>query len=1523
MAEINNRFRVKKGLDVLGDTSLTGNLDVTGVITVPTQAASENSNKAATTQFVQTAIANLVASAPGTLNTLNELATALGDDPNFATTMTNQLALKAPLASPALTGTPTAPTPATADSSSLVATTQYVKNQLYATLASPALSGIPTSPTPGLDTNTTQIATAAFVLAQAGDNAPLMAGVASAGTSTRWSRQDHVHPIDTTRAPLISPALTGTPTAPTATFGDNSTLIANTAYVKAALAAAGIGGTSAPIPGATTATIDDSTIPTGLYYVTSTNTGTMPPGDTYGHLLVGREAAGLTAHQLYMDNTTSRMWSRAWTTTAWTAWREVAFTDSPAFTGVPTVPTAAPNTNSTQAASTAYADAIAALKANIANPAFTGNMTVTGGGLSTGDFACVPFPSNGNYTTSAASVTGSVKIKLPVAYTGTQISFDVNLNEATTDSALRLRVSGMNRGDSTWQFVTAYVAGGVASRIPNVRFGNDGTTCCVWVGELADVWTTPQIQITNVTLGNTGLSASWLSGWAVSYVTTFDTVKTGPITPNKAAGLASPVFTGAPTVPTPAANDNSSVIPNTSWVNAAIAASGSTSIITKNLTSTAVTLTAAEYSNSMIVFTGALTGNTTVTVPNTAHAFIAANNTTGSYTLTIKSAGMTPSVQVVQNKANSLYCDTTGVYATSSTTGVQFAKQFNITSSTALDLSYLGSIVVVTTAGVTITLPLANGYPAGAGVFIHNLSNGNITVVKNGSGSDTGEVALPLTMLPNDGYFLTSDNVSKWLTSWYSNPYTPSFKTSVSAPVALFGGATDNGIDKLQVTGTGSVSGTFTAGGAVTGTSANGALVATNGTGAGQTSVKLTRVGGPTDQKSWELLQGSDGSFGVRTVNDAYSAAQYALAVYRSTSFNLSYLQLMPTGGNVVVGTNTDNGVDKLQVNGTIKSLTGGFVFPDGTTQTTANGVTAPNSVVYTPAAAATSITTGGYNLGFVQVFKNNLRLIPTIDFTATDGVTVQLTTAATGRDRYEVLTSVVYSPSAVFAPVSKTFTLGVGQSVMTVNYNVSCLWVFKNNLKLLPADYTATNGTSITLTNVSDSATDVYEVVTFTAFAANGMLPLTGGTMTGGITQSTGAADSTNYMNTNAGYYRDTVYQTSGSTRWVEGVDNGAEPGSNVGANWFVSRYADNGTVIDNPLYIYRNTGLVTLSQGLVMPDGFTQTQTQSGRNRITNGSCRVTQRGAGSYGNGVSGYSGVDMFTTNNTAGGVFTQTSGSITYNSNLRKAVVQTVTTTGAAFTTTNLWLGIQTRLEGQQVHDFLNGYGSLSFIWNTNVTGTFSIQLFEPVGGNSYVTTFSATANTPTRVTIPAIPFPSSLGIPNTNALGLLLSIGSITGPSYQTATLNAWQTGNLISASGATNWATTNGNFIALTELQLEPGKSCTPFEQIHPQTEFAQCQRYYEVVPFGGFVTYNQTTTVSLFNVPFNTQKRVGPSLNYSLTGNTYENCPTAGQALSIDRITPNVVMINLTGTGGGAAGTCGRIIGGSPAYMAFSAEL
>ena len=84
---------------------LHATLDLTGkTITVANTSTGDSDTTVANTAFVQQEIAALVASAPGTLNTLNELAAALGDDASFSTTVTDSIATKLPLAGGTLTG---------------------------------------------------------------------------------------------------------------------------------------------------------------------------------------------------------------------------------------------------------------------------------------------------------------------------------------------------------------------------------------------------------------------------------------------------------------------------------------------------------------------------------------------------------------------------------------------------------------------------------------------------------------------------------------------------------------------------------------------------------------------------------------------------------------------------------------------------------------------------------------------------------------------------------------------------------------------------------------------------------------------------------------------------------------------------------------------------------------------------------------------------------------------------------------------------------------------------------------------------------------------------------------------------------------------------------------------------------------------------------------------------------------------------------------------------------------------------
>ena len=113
---------------LLKDNNVTcTDLTASGTTSVATQSAGDNTTKIASTAFVKTAIDNLIDGAPGTMDTLKELSTALDNNNSYATTITLQLAQKAPKADPTFTGTPLAPTATTGTNTTQLATTAFVQ----------------------------------------------------------------------------------------------------------------------------------------------------------------------------------------------------------------------------------------------------------------------------------------------------------------------------------------------------------------------------------------------------------------------------------------------------------------------------------------------------------------------------------------------------------------------------------------------------------------------------------------------------------------------------------------------------------------------------------------------------------------------------------------------------------------------------------------------------------------------------------------------------------------------------------------------------------------------------------------------------------------------------------------------------------------------------------------------------------------------------------------------------------------------------------------------------------------------------------------------------------------------------------------------------------------------------------------------------------------------------------------------------------------------------------------------------
>ena len=90
--------------DAITTAKIADDVALGGNPTTTTQSAGNSTTRVATTAFVSTAVTNLIGGAPGALDTLNELAAAINDDASINTTLTNSIALKAPLANPTFTG---------------------------------------------------------------------------------------------------------------------------------------------------------------------------------------------------------------------------------------------------------------------------------------------------------------------------------------------------------------------------------------------------------------------------------------------------------------------------------------------------------------------------------------------------------------------------------------------------------------------------------------------------------------------------------------------------------------------------------------------------------------------------------------------------------------------------------------------------------------------------------------------------------------------------------------------------------------------------------------------------------------------------------------------------------------------------------------------------------------------------------------------------------------------------------------------------------------------------------------------------------------------------------------------------------------------------------------------------------------------------------------------------------------------------------------------------------------------------
>ena len=312
--------------------------------------------------------------------------------------------------------------------------------------------------------------------------------------------------------------------------------------------------------------------------------------------------------------------------------------------------------------------------------------------------------------------------------------------------------------------------------------------------------------------------------------------------------------------------------------------------------------------------------------------------------------------------------------------------------------------------------------------------------------------------------------------------------------------------------------------------------------------------------------------------------------------------------------------------------------------------------------------------------------------------------------------------------------------------------------------------------------------------------------------------------------------------------------------------------------------------------------------KNRIINGTFQIWQRGtSASYASDSTnltvdaGYKTADRVRcANNKSGGQFTISKSEINGYPSLKVTTDTPPDNLTWDGTNSRYWIPFWYRFEGQHLYDIAkNGKNvTISFLFKSNVSGTFSLSLRNAsyIGQNgtgdetkfdTYVTTFTYDGSGTPQKIVATIPFNYTwvYGIFNDEKLGFELFIGMI-GDNYTTTTLNQWQSGtegNAVGASfaplvasGYTNWASTAGNYLEISQLQLEEGDTATDFEFVPYDIELMRCMRYYEtgIYKFRQFVTdsneYVDPTVI------FKVNKRVTPTCVINTINNSgisYEN--------------------------------------------------
>ena len=570
---------------------------------------------------------------------------------------------KAPLNSPAFSGTPTAPTPVSTDNSTKIATTAYVKSLLpsmegMAPIDSPDFTGTPTAPTPAPSDNSTKIATTAYVKGQIPDisgkadlaspdftGTPTATTPANTDNSTRIATTAYVKSVVSGKADLISPTFTGTPQAPTPSNSDNSTRIATTAYVQ---------------------NIVDAKIPT------VDSTYTKSEADAKFAVKNSPAFTGTpTAPTPDSNDNSTKIATTAFVKGLIPSVEEIAPIDSPVFTGTPSAPTPAISDNSTKLATTAF---VRNIMYSSEAPEYyvdysTGNDTYDGLSIQT------PFKTLQKAIDSCPNGIYSIIHVVPNTYQKIEISkkkvriigtydgqLSISQNSNSVDYAMRVTegsyvelvgnllisssgdplyisqnscvsytrgwsqssqqlILQSNNSNSSTSSRGVYLDSGkfVTENVKIIRFGSTGANARGIQAVNGSYVNADNITVEGINQGIAIVCDGSIVSYGIisgSYSTLSEITNGGIVSSAPFAQLVSPAFTGTPTAPTPETTDDSTKIATTKFVKNAI--SGKADLVSPVFTGTPTAPTQANSDFSTKIATTAFVKNA-IAHPNTEY----------------------------------------------------------------------------------------------------------------------------------------------------------------------------------------------------------------------------------------------------------------------------------------------------------------------------------------------------------------------------------------------------------------------------------------------------------------------------------------------------------------------------------------------------------------------------------------------------------------------------------------------------------------------------------------------------------------------------------------------------------------------------------------------------------------------------------------------------------------------------------------------------------------------------------------